>query len=189
MNKALASILKTKLAALNYFERTAGLVQKIEMAAPADGSASSQILKFPISADITFLTARRENLLLDLIPNSSSRGVAYFEDKGSKVLEKGKYQSSLRLICWYDGKQFYQDPILYEPVVMANVIAAISGQRYNADPFAGLYVKAGAIVSDASIFSPYSYDEKTTQYLMPPYSFFAVDLELEYRINTSCLNT
>lgn len=187
----------TRLLNLPYISKYGGVVQTIQKVIPGVGDNGKAIVKrIPISAvheapancDLT------EAINLHFIPESKLKGMLYFEDGGS-VINTGKrhsglnyWRSRLRLVVWLNQKLLMdQFDIELASVAMNEMISLLCTNPVNMDVFKDLTIRVASIPpATSAIFSEYDYNEKETQFLMPPYDFFAIDLDVFFGIPKGC---
>lgn len=197
MNKYLSLVLMTRLLNLPYIQKYGGIVQTIQKVIPVAGSDKPVIKRIPISAvheapancqDLTTATS------IQFIPESKLKGMLYFEDGGS-VMDTTKrhtglvfWRSRMRLIVWMNQKLISETyNIELAAMAMNEMITLLCTNPVNMDVFKSLQVKVASVPSATSaLFSEYDYDEKETQFLMPPYDFFGIDLDVYFGIPKGC---
>lgn len=180
MNVLIAKIIKDLLSPLPYFDLAAGLVQVI---IKPDSSENKSVNKrIPIEVDVS-----EEKTSNALYPRDDIKGMFFIEDGGAKSEGNSDWTSDLTLVCWFCPKKIASNP----DAVAANALADISEAFktfHNSSPVSRLKVNIVNIPKrDAGIFSKYTFDEKQTQFLMPPFDFFALKLKCAYRLNPNCL--
>lgn len=192
MNQAIANIIKNQIISLSSIDKIAGLVQPLTFEIKNDKNEVVQ-KTFPIACCVTPEECGRDGAYYDLMPNSEYLTVIYFED-GGLSFERAEsnwkyYKSNLRLICWINiEKIFGHDcksdlPCTYAATIVADIIRALPLFPQSIAPFDRVYSEIKSqIVRSPSIFSPYTYDEKHSQYLMSPYDYFALEIETSFAI-------
>lgn len=186
MNHKIATLFKTYLETLLWSDKVAGLVQTASIG--GDNPKS-----YPISCDIT-AAACLKGAYQDLCPNSKKKSVLYFEDKGISMVERAgtrlKFKSSLRLVGWLNLKLIQEAACDSEVdgcgsigTYVIEVIKLLPTSPIQTADFVSI------MVSDISepersvdIFSKYSYSETETQFLLFPYAFFCLDLQIDFTI-------
>lgn len=196
MNKYLSLVMMTRLLNLPYIEKYGGVVQTIQKVIPGALGEKPIVKRIPISAvhqapancDLTEATS------IHFIPEGKLKGLLYFEDNGS-VVENGKrhtgltwWRSRLRLVVWLNQKLIKQDfDIELASVAMNEMISLLCTSPVNYDVFKNVTAKVATIPpATSSLFAEYDYNEKETQFLMPPYDFFAIDLDITFGIPKGC---
>lgn len=178
MNILIAKIIKDRLSVLPYFDRASGLVQTITKEADGKG----KLTKFPVEVNVGELKS-----LDAMIPDDQIKGMFYLEDGGIKSDGNSDWTSDLTLVCWFCPKKIAKEV----DAVSANALADITAtfrSFINASPVSRLKVNIVSIPArDVAIFNKYTYSETQTQYLMPPYDFFALKLKCTYRLNNNCI--
>jgi hypothetical protein len=182
MNKEIANILKSFIEPLPFVDTLAGLVQTIEFASLED-KEKGKIIRFPASVDSNTTPTGKAWQYADLVPNSSKKSVIYFEDRGLKTTGKNRFgigfESELRLVCWMNSD---------DPLPLVSIINALSDGVFNEAPITGIKITLGNILGlEDKIFGKYSYEESVNQFLMFPFSAFAIDLKINFNVSTSCL--
>jgi hypothetical protein len=195
MNRAIAYKLAQLLSAdlSGFIDRFGGLVHVAEKEVVSD--TKTTIDKFPIcdqhiiygdecsvnGANITFM------------PDSSLRGISYFEDGGiTPVAFRGgmqQFTSRLRLVIWLNPQKFQAE--IAEQLsmqVQSTVIAKLLDVR--SKTYGGLLAVTVSLSKilpqDKSIFSNYTYNAAQSQYLLLPYQYMAFDLDINFRIKPGC---
>lgn len=194
MNRAIANILKTSLSGIPFVDKLAGLVYVAEYDDSFFGGNDVQITiskRIPLSCDVDPGSCDKNYL----IPDSSKKGILYFEDQGITFLGKDRrdnsYSSLIRLVCWVNTDWIQNNTCTDAGGLLQNYcIAEIQKLNLtNQAPFKKIQIQVQAIPRrDKNIFSAYTYDEKATQFLIPPYDFFAIDFRITYLVPQACLD-
>lgn len=195
MNKEVARVLKNYIKDLPFVDLIAGLVQTVRIKIPVGGDDGGDKLletRIPVSYDteegIECIGKERE-----LIPNSDRKSIIYFEDYGSTPNKDTHgligMDSKLRLVCWLNRALLVGDTYaeVTTPAMGMILNALPMGNPVNKGDLTRLRVSASHIpIQDASIFGKYTYEEAETQYLRPPYEFFAIDLQINFTLSPKC---
>lgn len=176
MNREIANILKAFIEPLGFADTLAGLVKTIETT-----DEKGKAIKFPASVDANTTPKSRDWQYADLVPNSKKKSIIYFEDSGLETTGKTKsgiaFEGNLRLVCWINKTMVSEQFPLFE------ILKALPDQPFNASPITGIKVSAGKILgAEDRIFSRYTYEESLTQYMMFPFTAFAVDLKIKFNV-------
>jgi len=191
MNKELSLILLGKLQDAPWLSRTSGVVQVVNRVIDT-GDGTFITKRIPVASYATTLDC--SSTQADMIPDSSTKGMLYFEDGGVTAPVKARtgwqYTSKLRLVCWLNTQLITgDDTTLLSARVITGIATRLSGNPFSSEPFSRIAVSISNIpVQDATIFSKYDYSETETQYLMSPYEYFALDLSVTYTIAGSCVS-
>lgn len=206
MNRGIAYILMQHLTDIPYIQRFAGLVslqEETNQDYESEQPATKFTKKYPVAYDYCITKPQECEIegALSMIPDSSYFGQIYFEDGG--VDPSGRqgrlymYTSKLRMVVWLNTKMIVKKDE-YTALPGQSISTAVLNDclsRFNKIEFTnqGYYsrfkVKAKNIpISGDNVFSPYSFDKEANQYTMPPYEFFAVDLEVEYGLAEGCID-
>lgn len=190
----ICEILKNRIVARPYVDKIAGLVQTVQDVQKT--KTGTFVKKFPVACDVAGKECADNNSRLsDLVPDSKKKSVIYFEDI-SGVTYRGQernefiFQARPRLVCWLNQKQLGKNQCSITPLVVVDIINSLgTNKRFND----GLYIKAniqvlGEVAKSPAIFNRYTFDEKTTQFLMFPFDYFALDLVVEFRVNKDCID-
>lgn len=197
MNKELAKALRQIIESnggLNFVEKMFGTVQTVEKTEEASGTFIKK--RFPVATEHI-----SENCLIRneeiASPDSSLRGILYFEDNGTaksnKILSGNqlRFDSRLRLVCWINRNKVKADAYIeISGLLIADILNKLSVDRIISEVgfFRNLKTEVVSIPpQNANIFSAYSYDESVNQYLRPPFEFFAIDLKITYSVNPNCI--
>lgn len=193
--KKLIEILRRK-DALKFISLWGGVVQTLETTEAGSTEDKKIIRRIPISD--YFITERcgEKPQYMPMVQDSSESGIIYFEDNGSvqetSVNISGKltaWRCNLDLVCWLNRKKIANEYTEFvNQRVITEIVKQLSFRRKNEDCFIGMQVSVNSIKPQtASIFGKYSYDEKVNQYLLAPYEYFSISLEIKFFINPECL--
>lgn len=178
MNVLIGQIIKEELLDLPYFDRHSGLVQVI-----SKQDSSGKTTKFPVEVD---LVDKKD--MLPLIPDDSIKGLFYVEDNGMRAEGANSFTSDVTLVCWLCPKKISSDVGAVSTSAVSDIIDRLCKKIINRQPVTRLRFNVASIAPrDASIFAKYTYSETQTQYLMPPYDFFAIRLKAGYQLSKPCL--
>lgn len=195
MNKEITKILKNRLetgGGLEFIDVYSGLVQTVSRRIEDEnGNPKSQ--RFPVSYDNNLGTACGKSPEKALIPDSKKKGLIYFEETGAisvgRLTSSGftQYRSNLTMVVWLNKKKITGET--YSEItktaverLLSKLSTAISGEV----GFINIKVKAETINQNPQIFGKYTYDEEVTQYLRPPFEYFAVGLSVSYFSKNVC---
>lgn len=201
----LGDILKNKLnsidngldtpSGLNFVERIAGIVIVGEKVQPTDVPGAFAVSKFPISLDTDYEQCLNSGCYKDLVPNSRTKGILYFEDYGtvtaqSKSSNDHSYTSKIRLVCWINNKLIFgKNCNSKSHVLITHIREHLEVGYFNSGDFKKIRLQATNIVeNDYKIFDRYTYPKESVKFLMHPYEAFAIDFKADYSISKSCLD-
>lgn len=132
---------------------------------------------------------------ISMMPDSSHRGIMYFEDQGSSPNGKSLqgatgWTSRLECVVWYNRNRVsgktYDD---VTALMIADIIGKTQTDLQHLGSFIGVNVKVtGVQPQNVGIFSKYTYDEKFDQYLRPPYDYFALSMEVDFFLDVNCFD-
>ena len=190
MNHSIANILKGYIETLSWADKVAGLVQTANIRVK-DGE-SFMDKSYPISCDIDADSCVKGSYQ-DLAPESKKKSVMYFEDRGGVTFDRQEgtrlfYRANLRLIGWLNLKLINEvdcdDDVRSCGVSGDYVLEVIKVLPYKPFDAGGFYSIAinppSQVERSVDIFSRYTYNETATQYLMWPYDYFALDLDIDF---------
>lgn len=195
MNKEISKVLRERLRSgegLPFVDKYVGMVQTVTEEVATDETHTRK--RFPVATEIVLndVCSAHEEIIT---PDSSLKGLVYFEDNGTtpngKIGKGYQYTSNLTLICWINRAKVVSE--VYSEITgiaIQNIIQKlqIDENPENVSMFIGLTVTLNKIFpQDANLFSKYTFDEAVTQYLRPPFEFFGLSLQVKYRINPECV--
>ena len=174
MTEIIAEALAVFLNDVPFADVVVGLVKEVSYKDEERGAA----FRYPAYYQTTAATGYR-----DLVPNSRKRSIQYVENYGTRVVDRHgdrvDLKTTVRVVCW--GNKAMSS--LASAYVLAAVpesanIAGLSGVRFTPIQVLGV---------DEKIFSRYTYNEDELQFLLHPYTAFAIVYEVTYSLNLSCL--
>lgn len=143
-----------------------------------------------------------------LAPDTNQTAILWLEEASNVVAtdmeniakRQGRlYTQSFRLLGWVNGPGLGEDGWQYAYSPEQHVINVLDGLRYNNYQLQNIGLSSDIPINQLTvrvtgmqekdidtIFGEYSFSEEP-KYLVQPYDYFAIDLELEWRIIGSCL--
>lgn len=199
MNKELSKVLRQRIidnGGVVFADKLFGLVQtgeKIEQ----NQNGNSVRVRFPIATE-SILNGVCDSHEQIATPDSGRLGIIYFEDNGtipagnSRSGNQFQFESRIRLVCWINRKKVTSET--YVELTMLAITDLMKKIGVGSNPksesyFVNMSVDVDGIPrQDAGIFNRYTYDETISQFLRPPYEFFALDLLCKYSVNPNCIS-
>ncbi len=190
MNEKIANIIKTNIEGLAFVDKIAGLVRpmRFEIVNP-DGSKIIKVL--PVSCDITAEQCTNGNYL-DLVPDAKYMSIIYFEDNGTTLMAKNDnwtyFNSRLTLVAWLNLKKINCECTDSYNIILS-MLAILPEFPIQSDIIREIRIVAvSEVPKTPSIFGKYTYNEITSQYLVYPYDYFALNISVDYRIKLDCIS-
>lgn len=183
MIKELSQAMKQRIEDLSFIDKIAGLVKTIETNSKED----QKLIKFP--AAVESASPPMAWNYTDLVPNSNKKSIFYFEGRGVKmggITQKGvQADATIRLIGWLNHNFGAGSDI----AAAAQIIKRLAGVNpFNVGVLHQVSVAPVTFLdSEEKLFSRYTYDEKVNQFLMAPFSAFAIDFKVSFILSTNCL--
>lgn len=181
MIEVVANELRRPLIDLGWIDIAGGLVreQKIRV-----GDVEKTLPAFPDPDD--------HSQMILLTPDSGRSVITYFEvmtnqNRGDVSGGRGHmFSSTIRLVAWFNTQRLAPSGIL--PQAMAAMVSALAGYRFaDVAPVGNIrVVPFQEAPKSPAIFARWTYDETETQYLMPPFDYFAFDFLVSFTLSTSC---
>lgn len=198
MNKEIANVLKRYIETLPFVDLIGGLVQMVRI--KTSGMDDNTIEKrIPVSYDT--VKAQSPDPLTsclgmerEFIPNSSRASIIYFEDYGTtpkRTHPELEAESKLRIVVWLNKEKLVGDR--YKEITGAAIAMILkrlpTGNPINDGMFTRLRVVSTYLpIQDAGLFAKYTYDEVESQYLRPPFEYFAIDVVVNYSLRPGCID-
>lgn len=190
MTSDIANILKGYIDNVGFADKVAGLVKSVTVMDENDAGVKTR-RTFPVSCDTSYNDCEKGKYL-DLIPNKKYKSIMYFEDGGSRLIGEDPrdftFTSTLRLVGWMNLQKMGKTNCSISGLAVAHVLKALPTNFNNQGMYSRMRIKAvSQEVKSNAIFSRYTYKEETLQYLMYPYDYFALNIEVNYSINKNCI--
>lgn len=172
-----------------HLTKVSGIIQVVERKIETTGGAV--LKRIPVAPTASLINCELQlGSLVDMVPNSKNAGMVYFEDKGLKPAPRRSssvtfYKSDIRLVCWLNTKLLPVGVTAQD--VFSDLHRRVTQIRQNA--VGDLRVVTAIFTGsqrNESVFAEFDYDESQTQYLMPPYDFFAMDFEFTFGVPRGC---
>lgn len=128
----------------------------------------------------------------DLIPDNAKKSVMYLEDKGVRFIKKdGRryiWRASMNLVAWLNLEKLGSTTCSYSAVALTGILSKLPETPFNNGNYQLIQINAiGQEPKSNNPFSKYSYDETVQQFLMYPYDFFVLAIEVEFSLTKACL--
>lgn len=184
MNVKLAEIIRSRIEVFPWVDKIAGVVN----VATVQSGDTARV--FPIACNVTHDDCINGKFT-DLVPNSKYKSVMYFEDGGIQMGERRGnrqyFEGTLNLVCWLNMPMLGDVNCHNAAEIISDIASTIPLIPFNSDIFTGIFYKiTSQKVRDAGIFSKYSYRETINQYLMYPYEYFSVAIQVKGAYNVDC---
>lgn len=192
MTIEIGDIIKGYLQSLSFIDKLAGVV-KVLNKVDVDQNGKTITKRFPVACNVDFSTCNTSDKYKDLIPDSSLGCIVFLEDLGVRFIgnkgNKQGWKASYRLVGWVNNSKLGTDNCSVTGQIIASVI-----NKFPIVPFNnGIYqsVVINVIGQDPKTgndpFSKYSFDESKTQYLMYPFDYFSLIIDVNFDIDKRCL--
>lgn len=190
MNVDIGNIVIGKVASLPFVDKYAGAVKVLSYKDPASDNI---VKRFPVDCNMDLENCKKGKRYLDLCPDDKKKSVMYLEDLGIRMVQReGNYtfwRSSFDLVCWLNlPKIGYQEGCSYSTLAIGGIQKKLLVQQFHALG-AYQYITINIIgqrPKTENPFAKYSYDETVNQFLMYPYDYFVLNLEIDFRMDIRC---
>jgi len=194
MNALIANYFLERVNTLEWVgEDVGGLVRPMTRRVPILNEPGKFIVqRFPVACDVTWTDCEgNEEILRMYTPDSSKRVVLYFEDMGLKEVKDGNkisYRSMIRLVCWMNTEKFRNAGCALDFYAINAIRSTFENRPVNYQEFVQSLrvVNISIPKKGPELFAQYTYNEYM-QYLMHPFDYFAMDIESEFSVNTTCV--
>ena len=183
MTELIAEALAEYIADVPFADKVVGLVKELSYReGDSSGTGPTPLLKYPVYYKKTEAECRRAGYT-DLVPDSRKKSIMYVENYGTRVGErhgdKLKFTTTVRVVGWGNKGM--------SPLAPAYVIAAVP-ETPNIPGLIGIrFTPTQVLGVDEKIFSRYTYKEEELQFLLHPYTAFAIVYEVTYSLKLDCL--
>jgi hypothetical protein len=179
MIELIAEALAEYLKDVPFADVVVGLVKEITHKDSEDGP----LFKYPVHYLKTDAECRR-GAYRDLVPDSRKKSIQYVESYGTRVGARHgdtvSMTTTVRAVCW--GKSD-----LITELGAAYVMAAVPETPKVAGLINVRFTPISVLGVDEKIFARYTYKEEELQFLLYPFTAFAVVYEVTYSIRFDCL--
>lgn len=189
MTNDIGNIIIEKIKTLPFVDKYAGVVRTLSYTDTVEGKVIKKT--FPASAQIT-LQACESGRYRDLCPDSNKKSVLYLEDKGARYISdegpKKFWRASYQLVCWLNLPKLGYTSTEYSSIAIQGILSKFPVTPFNS----GIYqrIKINTQAQQAKNINPfvkYTYEETINQFLMYPFDYFVLDLEVDFIVNKNCL--
>jgi hypothetical protein len=184
----LGDILISKIETLPFIDKKAGVVKVISY---KEDKKNGRVISFPASVNTTL--EQCEGRYTDLLPDSKKKSVLFLEDRGVRFVEKeGRkmhFRGSVNLVCWLNMPLLgYADQPSISGLAIASIISRFPDTPFNSGIFNMINIQViGQEAKSVNPFSRYTIDETVKQFLMYPYDYFALAIDIDFMITKDCI--
>ena len=175
-----------------FIDKLAGVVKVITMQ-DKNESDSTIIKSFPISSNTYLEECKKPGAYKDLIPNSKYGCMVYLEEETgvdfiSEDRNGKKYSTAFLLVGWINQKKLGTSDCSVTGKIVNTIINALTIKPFNRDIYQSIIIEVtGQNPKSLNPFSKYTYDEENTKYLMAPYDYFILKVEVIVNVNLACI--
>ena len=175
-----------------FIDKLAGVVKVITMQ-DKNESDSTIIKSFPISSNTSLEECKKPGAYKDLIPNSKYGCMVYLEEETgvdfiSEDRNGKKYSTAFLLVGWINQKKLGTSDCSVTGKIVNTIINALTIKPFNRDIYQSIIIEVtGQNPKSLNPFSKYTYDEENTKYLMAPYDYFSLKVEVIVNVNLACI--
>lgn len=190
MTVEIGDIIIDKIKTLPFIDKYSGVVKVVSYKAK-NASGAFEKKTFPASCRTT-LEECESGRYKDLVPDSSKKSVLYLEDKGARIVNREGsrvfWKSSYDLICWLNMPNLGFAGCSYSGIAISGILSKFPVKPFNNSIFSRIEIQATGIPGRSNNpFVKYSYDESILQFLMYPYDFFVMNIDVDYMVDSKCL--
>lgn len=175
-----------------FIDKLAGVVKVITMQ-DKNETDSTIIKSFPISSNTSLEECKKPGAYKDLIPNSKYGCMVYLEEESGveKINEFNKvkqYRTSFLLVGWINQQKLGCYDTSITGSIVNTIIGALSVKPFNSGIYQTIQIEVtGQNPKSLNPFSKYTYDEENTKYLMAPYDYFSLKVDVIVNVNLACI--
>jgi hypothetical protein len=189
------NLLSSQLTALGWVDLFGGVTQRITVAMP-NASDGVTYKSFPVSCSVTQAECNQDQRYKELTPDSGKKSVLYWEvtrglqDAGaSRDMQKVRILTgSARLVGWLNTMKLGVNECNTAAKAMRSILPILY-QTFNNGGSNALLQKgeirfefAGEEIKDKAIFDRYDYGNNTDGFLLYPYDFFAMNVNIVVKL-------
>ncbi len=191
MIKEIGNILIGQIDTLPFLDKYTGVVKVITM---ADNSAGRNVKKiFPVACNLNLEDCNKGKRYLDFVPDDSKKSVLYLEDTGLRFQrQEGNrtyWKASYNLVCWLNLPKLGSTSCSYSAIAILSILKSLPIQPFNAnDTYNQIKINLiGQQPKSTNPFARYSYDESVSQFLMYPFDYFVLALDVDFMVDLRCV--
>lgn len=186
------NIIKDYLQPLAFIDKLAGVV-KVITKVDQDDNNKTIVKKFPVACDVNYADCLSNSKYKDLIPDSSVGCIVFLEDLGLRFIamhgHKQQWKASYKLISWVNNAKLGYEECSVTGQIIATILNQFPVNAANLGKFQTtlVHVIGQEHKNGQNPFSKYSFNEAEMQYLMYPYDYFSLLIDVTFEIDKRCL--
>lgn len=176
-----------------FIDKLAGVVKTITRS-DLDSNNVRVSKTFPVACGVSYEECNKASAYTDLIPDSRLGCIVFFEDLGVRKIDNegglANWKASYRLVGWVNNKKLGVNGCSVTGQVINTIIDQFPTRFFNVTGtiYQRCFIEVlGQDPKSTNPFSKYSFDEDKTQYLMSPFDYFSIQIDINYSINSKCL--
>lgn len=187
MTTEIGEIIIDKIKNLPFIDKYAGVVKTIQYK-----TQDGKIKSVPASVRATIAECE-DGRYLDLCPDTTKKSVLFLEDKGVRLIRRqgGRnfFRASYDLICWLNMPLLGFTGASYSVVAINGIITKFPVNPFNSSVYNGILITVqGQEPKSRNPFAKYNYDETVGQYLMHPFDYFILSIDVDFMVTQNCLS-
>lgn len=175
-----------------FIDKLAGVVTVITKT-DRDGDNKTVYKSFPVSCGVTYDECINTGVYKDLVPNSKLGCIVYLEEVANNFIgrrgRKHLWKAQFRIVIWMNKKKLGKNSSCsVASQVIPTIVSAFPEFPKNEGNFQQLLVNVlGVDPKGLNPFAKYNYSEDVKQYLMHPFEYASLPIEVTYEIDQSCI--
>ena len=196
---AAIDLLTTDIEALGWVERYGRLTTPVRIIDHQDRETEEQtFVIFPVSCNVTAADClETDTRYYPLVPDSTKKSIAYWEQQGgfSFTNENDGFLTGsavARFVAWLNISELGKTDCTITADIIGPLLNTLDVTK---TPTSGVFTNGQIkfkvieqVEKSADIFSAYTYDNQETGYLLFPYDYFALDVEISLKIDKNCFS-
>lgn len=174
-----------------FIDKLAGVVTVLSKQ-DKDAENKTIVKRFPVACGMSYDECINTGSYQDLVPNDQLGCITYLEEQPAILLgeQGGKQAWKCRydLIAWMNKKKLGKaSQCSVSSQIITTYIGAFPKFPINNGIYQKLLVKVvGQSPKNINPFLKYSYDEEVNQFLMAPFDYFSLPIEVTFEIDERC---
>lgn len=188
----IGNIIINKIKDLSFIDKYAGVVRP---ATKTDRDSDNKVVRktFPIACNV-IPTECDDGTYMELCPDSKKKSVVYLEDSPIAFLRREKntfhFRGRFDLVVWLNLPMLGKTDCSVSSKVLMSIIAAFPDLPFHSGIFQSINISVlGQDQKTRNPFQKYSYDEATSQFLLYPFDYLVIPIQVDFAVNKKCLDS
>lgn len=188
----IGNIIIEKISALTWLDKYTGVVKIAQYNQPTE---DGRVIKksFPISCKDSDPDCSVISKYQEFCPDNKKKSVLFLEDKYVRFVKREGdlffFQASYDMVAWLNIPLLGESQCSISSLALLSVFSALPSIPFSSGVYQRVSISPLGQESKArNPFAKYSFDESINQFLIYPYDYFILPINVDFVVNRKCID-